>query len=122
MYIFYSDSLLSRYFLAIICKSEIADYEKRFYKKWLQSDACSSILFNLNNNIYLSETQLSSSVILLPVSKQAHTITLPPGTQLAGLRFHPAISFGIFGKHYDKPTEINHQDKNSFNSLNTQPY
>ena len=55
------------------------------------------ILFNLNNNIYLSDTLLSSSVILLPVSKQAHTISLPPGSQLAGLRFHPAIIFGIVG-------------------------
>jgi len=44
---------------------------------------------------------------LLPVSKEAHSVTLPPGSQLAGIRFHPGISFGVFRTLEDKPAAIN---------------
>ena len=43
---------------------------------------------------------------MLPVSQRAHSITLPQGSQLAGIRFHPGISFGIFGHRYDKPAAL----------------
>lgn len=75
-------------------------------KRWLQGDACSGILFNLGEAIYLDETQYSDRVILLPISKHAHSVTLPPGTQLAGIRFHPGINFGLFGKLNDKPVTV----------------
>lgn len=75
-------------------------------KKWLHSDACSGILFNLGGEIYLNDTRLSDKVIILPVSKQAQSITLPPGSQLVGVRFHPAISFAIFGRLYSHPRVI----------------
>ena len=41
---------------------------------------------------------------MLPVEKQAANIVLAPGAQLAGIRFHPAIGYGVLGQHYDKPT------------------
>lgn len=73
-------------------------------RRWLHGDAGSGILFNLGGEIFLGDQRFSSGVVLQPVSKQAQCISLPPGSQLAGLRFHPAIGFGVLGKHVDKPT------------------
>lgn len=47
---------------------------------------------------------LHEGVIMLPINKQAQRIVLSPGAQLAGIRFHPAIGYGVLGRHYDKPT------------------
>ncbi|WP_127119056.1 AraC family transcriptional regulator [Thiomicrospira sp. S5] len=71
--------------------------------KWLQVDACSGILFNLTEAVYLDDHFYSEKVILLPVEKHAHSMTWPPGTQLTGIRFHPGISFGVFNEHYEQP-------------------
>lgn len=83
-------------------------------KRWLHGDACSGILFNLSSEIYLNDTPFPSGVLLLPVSKQAQLITLPPGSQLVGMRFNPAISFGIFGTLYEQPTILKVEDDFSF--------
>jgi len=83
-------------------------------KRWLHSDACSGILFNLSSEIYLNDTPLPPGVLLLPVSKQAQLITLPPGSQVVGVRFHPAMSFSIFGTLYDQPTTLKVEDDFSF--------
>lgn len=52
---------------------------------------------------------------MLPVKKQAENIVLSPGTQLAGIRFLPAVGYGVLGKHYDKPTLIYPEDDQLFN-------
>lgn len=83
-------------------------------KRWLHSDACSGILFNLSSEVYLNDTPFPSGVILLPVSKQAQLITLPPGSKLVGVRFHPAISFSLFGTLYEQPTPLKVKDNFSF--------
>jgi len=72
-------------------------------KRWLQGDACSGIIFNLGENIRLNDSQFSEKIILLPISMEAHSITLFPGAQLAGIRFHPGIGTGVFGAQNDKP-------------------
>ena len=76
-------------------------------RRWLQGDACSGILFNFGGTIYLDEIECSSKIILLPVSKEAHSITLPPSSQLAGIRFHPGVGTAILGDAYDKPIPVN---------------
>ena len=53
-------------------------------------------------------------MILLPVSKKAETITLTPGATLAGVRFHPAIGYGVLGKHWNTPTRLCPKDDNKF--------
>ena len=78
---------------------------------WLYSDAGSGILFNLNNDIFLADSALTAGVALLPVKKQAQSITLPPGSQLAGIRFHPAVGYAFLGKYYDQPTMVNDTDE-----------
>lgn len=66
--------------------------------KRLYSDAGSGVVFNLGSDIVIGDKLLASGVIMLPVSKCAQTIKLPPGARLAGIRFHPAIGYGVFGK------------------------
>lgn len=75
-------------------------------KRWLQGDACDGIMFNLGSTIYLDDTLYPTGEIVLPVSKQAHSITLPPGSQLAGIRFHPAIGVDILRGNEDKPAAV----------------
>jgi hypothetical protein len=79
-------------------------------QRWLHSDACSGIVFNLEGDIYLNQVLFSSGVIILPVSKHSQLITLSPGAKLVGLRFHPAISFAIFGMLYQQPTVMKVDD------------
>lgn len=72
--------------------------------KSLYSDAGSGILFNLVGEVKIGNEALPEGVIMLPINKQAEKIVLASGAQLAGIRFHPAIGYGAFGQHYDKPT------------------
>lgn len=72
--------------------------------KPLYSDAGSGILFNLVGNVKIGGEVLPEGVIMLPINKHAKNIALASGAQLAGIRFHPAIGYGVLGQHYDKPT------------------
>ncbi|WP_252737812.1 helix-turn-helix domain-containing protein [Marinobacter salexigens] len=73
-------------------------------RKPLYSDAGSGIIFNLAGDVAIGEEALPEGVILLPISTRAETIVLASGAQLAGIRFHPAVGYGVLGQHYDKPT------------------
>jgi len=75
-------------------------------EKPLFSDAGSGIIFNLSGGVSIGHHRLPEGVIMLPVSKQAETIVLSPGARLAGIRFYPAIGFGVLGRHYDQPTPL----------------
>lgn len=72
--------------------------------KPLYSDAGSGIIFNLVGELKIGNEVLPEGVIMLPVTKQSEKIVLASGAQLAGIRFHPAIGYGVLGHHYDKPT------------------
>ncbi len=72
--------------------------------KPLYSDAGSGITFNLVGDVTIGNETLPEGVIMLPINKRAETIALASGAQLAGIRFHPAIGYGVLGQHYDKPT------------------
>lgn len=52
---------------------------------------------------------------MLPVKKQAENIILCPGAQLAGIRFHPAVGYGVLGQHYDKPTLLFPEEDQLYN-------
>ncbi|WP_299496711.1 helix-turn-helix domain-containing protein [uncultured Shewanella sp.] len=75
-------------------------------ERWLNSDACSGMLFILGSDIDLDDTSFSKGVLLLPVSKKAQLIRMPPRTQLVGVRFHPGISFSFFGTLYRQPKYV----------------
>ena len=89
-----------------VWSASVAQGEPNSIKRWLQADACSGILFNFGGPIYLDNTQYSDNVILLPISKQAISITLPSGSQVAGVQFHPGVSFELFGKYYHAPVSL----------------
>lgn len=91
-------------------------------KKWLHSDACSGILFNLNSAIHLDNTHMPSEIFYLPVSTQAQQITLPPGAQVAGIRFHPGKGYGFLGENLKQPTpvESNSNSASILHPLNSQ--
>ena len=91
-------------------------------KRWLHSDACSGILFNLGGTIQLNDTPFSTGCIMQPVSKQAQEITLSPGAMVVGIRFHPAMSFAILGSIYQQATAIvqAQADVRAFNNLTEQ--
>ncbi len=52
---------------------------------------------------------------MLPVKKQAENIVLSPGAQLAGIRFHPAVGYAVFGQHYDKPSLLLAEEDQLYN-------
>lgn len=72
--------------------------------KPLYADAGSGVIFNLSGHIGLGKYRMPRGVIMLPVNAHSDTISLPAGAVLAGVRFHPAIGFGILGQHYAQPT------------------
>jgi len=51
---------------------------------------------------------------MLPTSKQAEQVSMQPGARFSGIRFHPAIGYGILGKHYEQPTLLEPSDDTVF--------
>ncbi len=111
--IFQPQGRLSAYVQAVWSASVAAD-ALTDTTQWLHGDAGSGILFNLKGPIYLGDTAFASGVVFLPVKKESQSITLPPGSQLVGFRFHPAIGFGVLGTLYDQPTAMKVDDKTPF--------
>lgn len=72
--------------------------------KPLYADAGSGIMFNLAGDVTIGAETLGQGVIMLPTNKRKEDIVLPSGSKLAGIRFLPAMGYGILRKHYDKPT------------------
>jgi AraC-like DNA-binding protein len=79
--------------------------------KPLYSDAGSGFLFNISAPVILDNCQFESGVVMLPIKKHASTIVLPPGAVASGIRFHPAIGYGVLGRHYEQATFIDGGDK-----------
>lgn len=71
--------------------------------KPLYSDAGSGIIFNLSGQVTLGERVFSEGVILTPVKQYAEQIVLAPNTELAGIRFLPAMGYGVLGQQLDQP-------------------
>jgi len=90
-----------------VWSTSVAPHSPHSIERWLHSDACSGIMFNLSTCIQLNGTSVSTGGVLLPVSKQAQVITLPPGAVVVGVRFQPAMSFAILGSIYQQTTMIN---------------
>ena len=85
--------------------------------KPLYSDAGSGVIFNFSGDLIIGDEQIGEGVILLPVNTKTQSITLGPRARLAGVRFLPAIGYGVLGKKYDKPTLLESSEDDLF-SLN----
>lgn len=90
-------------------------HEKSSIERPLYSDAGSGIMFNFSGNVTIGGETLPEGVIMLPIKKQANSIILPAGARLAGIRFLPAIGYGILGKNYYKPTFLKPEDDEIYN-------
>ncbi|EJN6828760.1 AraC family transcriptional regulator [Vibrio cidicii] len=78
--------------------------------KPLYTDAGSGIVFHLGGEVTLGAKRLTHGVLLSPVEKQSQQITLFPGATLAGIRFHPAIGYGVLGQHFCHLTLLERQE------------
>lgn len=74
--------------------------------KPLYSDGGSGFLFNLGADIELEGQTFARGSFVLPNQKYASEIFMPPGSNIAGIRFHPGIGYGIWRKQYDKVVEV----------------
>jgi len=70
--------------------------------KQLLSDAGSGVVFILSAEVAIAEHSYSPGVILLPISTQSHSVSMPAGTIMAGVRFHPAVGYHLFGQRFEK--------------------
>ncbi|QMV14478.1 AraC family transcriptional regulator [Vibrio spartinae] len=75
-------------------------------RKELLSDAGTGVTFILQNEVQMDGEWQSPGVLLLPVSTLAHQVCLPPGTVMAGVRFHPAVGYQLFGQRLALPLRI----------------
>jgi AraC-like DNA-binding protein len=93
-----------------VWSASVASHSENEVSRWLNSDGCSGILLNLGESLSLGDIAFATGAVLLPVSKQTQRLILPPGAQVAGLRFHPAVGFGVLGKHCEAPTVLTMED------------
>lgn len=109
-----------------VWSTSVASHCPHNIKRWLHSDACSGLLFNLNSTIQLNDVAIPIGIVLQPVSKKAQVINLPPNAAVVGIRFHPGMSFAILGSLYQQATLIKPDQKNypkndlALNMLNQQ--
>ncbi|MGY2574547.1 helix-turn-helix domain-containing protein [Vibrio sp. C8] len=75
-------------------------------RKQLLSDAGTGVVFILRDEVQMDSEWQVQGVLLLPVSTMAHQVSLPPGTVMAGVRFHPAVGYHLFGKRLEQPLRI----------------
>lgn len=73
-------------------------------RKSLYSDAGSGVIFNLSGDLIIGNQVLPEGVIMLPTKKRAEDILMAPWAELAGIRFLPAVGYGVLGCHYDRAT------------------
>jgi transcriptional regulator, AraC family len=71
--------------------------------KLLHSEACSSIWFSLAGDVRIGDIAIPEGVVVLPVEKVAAQVSLAPGSELAGIRFQPAIGYGLIRQHVGRP-------------------
>lgn len=89
-----------------IWSAALAKSQHTAVSKALYSDAGSGILWHLAGRIEIAGQALPQGVILQPTHTVSETIRIYPGAQLAGVRFHPAVGFAIFGRHFTTPTPL----------------
>ncbi|WP_223669864.1 helix-turn-helix domain-containing protein [Kangiella shandongensis] len=87
-----------------VWSASIPSQESDGIKQWLKGDVCSGVIFNFGNGIVLNDKIYHQKLLYLPVTTQSHSISLMPGANLAGIRFHPGIGFDYLGAYDQLPT------------------
>ena len=78
--------------------------------KRLYSDAGTGFFIVLKGKVEVEHRVLTTGVYYFSVKKQAETVKLYANTRLAGIRFLPAIGYGVVGKMPEAITELNSND------------
>ncbi|MBE4594425.1 AraC family transcriptional regulator [Vibrio navarrensis] len=97
-----------------IWSASVCELHSKPVIKPLYTDAGSGIVFHLGGEVTLGEKPLTHGVLVSPVEKQSQQITLFPGATLAGIRFHPAIGYGVLGQHFDRLTLLERPEDQRF--------
>lgn len=116
--IFKPQGMLAGYVQAIWSVSVKPDTAQTV-RKQLLSDAGTGVVFILQNDVQIDDDWQVSGVLLLPVSTIAHQVTLPAGTVMAGVRFHPAVGYQLFGQRIDQPLRIEEDHPLAYSTLPT---
>lgn len=87
-----------------IWSASISSQESDGIKQWLQGDVCSGVILNFGNGVIFNDKVYSQKILYLPVTTQSHTISLMPGADLAGIRFHPGAGCDYLGAYDQLPT------------------
>lgn len=112
--IFKPQGMLASYVQAIWSVSVEPDAEQTV-RKQLLGDAGTGVVFILQNDVQIEDDWQVPGVLLTPVSTIAHQVSLPPSTVMAGVRFHPAVGYQLFGQRLEQAQRI--EDNHSLASL-----
>ncbi|MCR9736092.1 helix-turn-helix domain-containing protein [Vibrio parahaemolyticus] len=88
-------------------------------RKQLLSDAGTGVVFIVQNEVNMHDEWQEPGVLLLPVSTIAHQVSLTPGTVMAGVRFHPAVGYLLFGQLLEQPLRIDNDHSLASSALTT---
>ncbi|EKO3499547.1 helix-turn-helix domain-containing protein [Vibrio fluvialis] len=84
----------------------VAPETEQTVRRQLLSDAGTGVTFILQQQVQMDNEWQAPGVVLLPVSTLAHQVGLPPGAIVAGVRFHPAVGYQLFGERLETPLRI----------------
>lgn len=87
-----------------------ANVEAENVEKKLYSDAGSGIYFVLNCSVCWGGVSLAPGIWTVPTADRCTSITLPSGSRLAGLRFHPAAGYSFLGDFRGRPRSLSSSD------------
>ncbi|WP_105170049.1 helix-turn-helix domain-containing protein [Pseudoalteromonas sp. T1lg23B] len=87
---------IADYVQAIWC-AKTNDTNRCVVERCLNGDGCMGILFNLSKSLHLDNQVLPTGILVQPISTQTHTIGIPAGSTVVGIRFQPGVSASLLG-------------------------
>ncbi|OHU84978.1 MULTISPECIES: helix-turn-helix domain-containing protein [Pseudoalteromonas] len=82
-------------FIQAIWCAKTCDTNHSDVVRCLNGDGCMGVLFNLNKSLRIGNQALPTGVLVQPVSIQTHTISIPAGSTVVGIRFQPGFGVSI---------------------------
>jgi AraC-type DNA-binding domain-containing proteins len=111
--IFKPKGLLAGHIQGIWSASASPDVEQSVTRHLL-GDVGSGVMFILQKEVEIDGELHSPGILLQPVSTQAYKISFCPGAVMAGIRFHPAVGYQLFGERLGQMIRI--EDEHPFAS------
>lgn len=96
-----------------IWSAQAAD-DAELVSKTLYSDAGSELIFNFDSRVQITGESLAPGVTIHPAKQQAETICLAAGARIAGIHFHPAVAYGIWGEVHRQSVHLKRDDDKQY--------